>query len=129
VAVGNGETGVPVRAITERGRTIVEGTPDERLLERPGDASPVVEACLSFETDLALLYAANLGAEFFDLSSRVAGEVLQKLRNYRVRLAVVCPPGTVRFSSRFGEMLAEERRLPHFGVFDTRDDALQWLLR
>jgi hypothetical protein len=26
-------------------------------------------------------------------------------------------------------MLAEERRLPHFGVFDTRDDALQWLLR
>ena len=55
------------------------------------------------------------------------GEVLQKLRNYRVRLAVVCPPGTVRFSSRFGEMLAEERRLPHFGVFDTRDEAVAWL--
>jgi hypothetical protein len=53
--------------------------------------------------------------------------VLQKLRNYRIRLAVVCPPGTVRFSSRFSEMLAEERRLPHFGVCDTREGAVAWL--
>ncbi|MET0554073.1 MAG: DUF4180 domain-containing protein [Vicinamibacteria bacterium] len=115
--------------IVEQGRAIVEGTPDERLLERPADVSLVIEACMSADTELALLYAENLGAEFFDLSSRVAGDVLQKLRQYRVRLAAVCPPGTVRFSTRFGEMLAEERRLPHFGVFDTREDALAWLLR
>jgi hypothetical protein len=121
---------VALDTIAEQGRTIVAGTPDERLPARGDDAAArVVEACLSAGTDLALLHAANLGDAFFDLSSRVAGDVLQKLRNYRVRLAVVCPPGTVRFSARFGEMLAEERRLPHFGVFDTRDDALAWLLR
>jgi len=31
------------------------------------------------------------------------------LRNYHIRLAVVCMPGSVRLSSRFGDMLAEER--------------------
>jgi uncharacterized protein DUF4180 len=119
--------GGPFRATTEEGRTIVEAAAATRVVERPEDAARVVEACLSAETDLVLLHAANLPDAFFDLSSRVAGEVLQKLRNYRIRLAVVCPPGTVRFSSRFGEMLAEERRLPHFGVFDTRDRAVAWL--
>lgn len=117
-----------LEATTHDGWTIVEATPDERLPERGDDAAArVVEVCLSEAADRALLHAASLPPAFFDLSSRVAGDVLQKLRNYRVRLAVVCPPGTVRFSTRFGEMLAEERRLRHFGVFDTREEALAWL--
>jgi len=49
------------------------------------------------------------------------------LRNYRSRLAVVCPAGSVKFSSRFGEMLADERRGKHFGVFETRQAASEWL--
>ena len=43
------------------------------------------------------------------------------------RLAVVCPPGRVRFSSRFGEMVAEERRGRYFGLFETRSVAWEWL--
>jgi hypothetical protein len=74
-----------------------------------------------------LLHATNLTANFFDLSSGEGGAVLQKLRNYQVRMAVVCPPGTVWFSSRFGDMLAEERRLRYFGVFDDRASARNWL--
>lgn len=77
---------------------------------------------------MALLYASNLSAGFFDLSSGEAGAILQRLRNYGVRLAVVCPPGSVQFS-RFGEMVAEERRRPDFGVFETRDAACEWLER
>ena len=77
----------------------------------------------------ALLYAENLTDAFFDLSSRQAGAILQKLRNYGVRLAVVCPAGTVQFSRRFGEVLAEERRGRFFGAFDTRREAVEWLRR
>jgi hypothetical protein len=87
----------------------------------------VIEACLSDSATAALLYAANMTPAFFDLSSGEAGEILQKLRNYRIRLAIVCPPGSVRFSSRFGEMLADERRGTHFGIFETRHEASQWL--
>jgi hypothetical protein len=122
------EVSVTLLTTHEDGWTIVEATPDERLPERGDDAAVrVVEECLSAGTDLALLHAANLPPAFFDLSSRVAGDVLQKIRNYRIRLAVVCPPGAVRFSSRFGEMLADERRLRHFDVFEMREEAVAWL--
>jgi hypothetical protein len=93
------------------------------------DAHRVVEACVSHGVEQALLYAENLTAGFFDLSSGEAGGVLQKLRNYGVQLAVVCPPGRVRFSTRFGEMVAEERRGRYFRIFDTRAAAREWLGR
>ena len=89
----------------------------------------MIEACFSHRARLALLYAPNLTGKFFDLSSGEAGEILQKLRNYGVRLAVVCPPGSVQFSSRFGEMLAEEHLRRDFRVFETRADAREWLLK
>jgi hypothetical protein len=37
----------------------------------------------------AIVHARNLTPEFFDLSTRLAGEVLQKFTTYRVRLAIV----------------------------------------
>ncbi|WP_437669293.1 DUF4180 domain-containing protein [Sorangium sp. So ce131] len=113
--------------VDERGVKFVEGQPDQRLMSSVQDANRVIEACFSDRLDAALLYPANLTASFFDLSSGEAGEILQKLRNYRIRLAVVCPPGDAGFSSRFGEMLAEERRGKHFGVFETRVAAIEWL--
>jgi hypothetical protein len=87
----------------------------------------VVEACFSGGVSSALLYAPNLTEGFFDLSSGEAGAVLQKLRNYRIRLAVVCVPGSVRFSRRFHELVAEESGGEHFRVFESAQMARQWL--
>lgn len=113
--------------VDEGGVKVVEGVPAEVFMSSVQDIDRVIEACLSDGAQAALLYAANLPGAFFDLSSGVAGAILQKLRNYRIRLAVVCPAGSVRFSSRFGEMLADERRGTHFGLFETRHAAAQWL--
>ncbi len=109
------------------GVRVVEGPPDGPLLSSADDAGRVIEACFSYGVAAALLYAANLPDRFFDLSSGQAGAILQKLRNYRVRLAVVCPSGSVQFSSRFGEMMVEERRGGYFGVFEMREGAWEWL--
>ena len=106
---------------------IAEGPRDQPLLRTIEDASLVVEACSSGKTRSALLYAPNLTERFFDLSSGEAGAVLQKLRNYGIRLAVVCTPGSVRFSSRFNEMVAEESRGNHFRVFESAETARGWL--
>jgi Domain of unknown function (DUF4180) len=113
--------------VEENAIRVVEGRPGERMMRVVEDASRVVEACFSNHTELALLYAANLTASFFDLSSGEAGAILQKLRNYGVRMAVVCPPGTVEFSTRFGDVVVEERRKRYFGVFDDRATARKWL--
>lgn len=111
------------------GMKFMEGMPNEAYLARARDIDRVIEACFSERARAALLYAANLPATFFDLSSGDAGAILQKLRNYRIRLAVVSPSGSTAFSSRFEEMLADERRGTHFGVFETRQAACDWLLQ
>lgn len=105
----------------------VEGPPGAPLLARAQDVDRLTEACFAEAASAALLYAPNLPASFFDISSGDAGAILQKLRTYRIRLAVVCPPGSVKLSHRFGELVADERRGPYFGVFDTRQQAAEWL--
>jgi len=112
----------------EAGVRFVEGPPGRPLMRSVEDAGLVVEACFSAGVDSALLYAPNLTGRFFDLSSGEAGAILQKLRTYRIRVAVVCPPGSVRFSSRFNEMMAEESG-EHFRLFESVPVAREWLHR
>jgi hypothetical protein len=113
--------------VDEQGLTFVEGVPDEAFLASAHDVDRLLEACFSDRATAALLYATNLTPAFFDLSSGEAGIILQKLRNYHIRLAVVCPRGSVVFSSRFNELVAEEMRGTHFGLFETRQAASDWL--
>jgi hypothetical protein len=106
---------------------MIEGPRDQAWLTSAADAKRLVEACLSARTSDALLHPPNLPPGFFDLSTGVAGECLQKWRNYRIRVAVLAPPGSVAPSSRFAEMLAEESRKGAFRVFETREAAIEWL--
>jgi hypothetical protein len=106
----------------ESGVRMVEGTPGAVLMRRPQDATLVLEACFSAPADGALLYPENLTPRFFDLSSGEAGELLDKLRRFHIRLAIVCVPGTVHFSSRFREILSDDMR-----IFETSEDARRWL--
>jgi hypothetical protein len=106
---------------------VIEGPRDKAWLTSVADWKQVVEACHTARSYDALLHPSNLPPEFFDLSTGVAGEFLQKWRNYRVRVALVCPPGSVTLSSRFPEMVAEESRKGYFRVFETREPAVEWL--
>ena len=108
--------------IDDNGVRAVEGTRGQALMQRPQDATLIIEACFSANARAALLYPENLTARFFDLSSGEAGVILDKLRRYQVRLAIVCAPGSVDFSSRFREILSNDLQ-----VFDTRDAARAWL--
>lgn len=117
-----------LRVIEENGVSAVEGEAGKPFMSTADDINRVIEACFSNGTDAALLYPENLPSGFFDLSSGHAGAILQKMYNYRIRLAIVCSDEQgVRTSSRFGEMLAEERRGRFFGMFETRRAAIEWL--
>ena len=39
--------------------------------------------------DKVIIYERNVTPEFFDLKNKLAGEILQKFSNYRVRLAII----------------------------------------
>jgi hypothetical protein len=105
----------------------LEGPRDQPLLLRAEDASLLVEACFNGKVRSVLLHALNMTPGFFDLSSGEAGAILQKLRQYRIRLAVVCVRSSVSFSTHFGAMAAEEARGKHFGIMESRDAAIEWL--
>lgn len=106
---------------------MVEGPPDSELMRKPDDVSLVIEACFSAHAAAALLYASNMSPRFFDLSSGEAGAVLQKLRQYGIRAALVCPPGRVPFSSKFGDLMIEENRSKCFRFFESAETGRRWL--
>lgn len=108
------------------GQQVVEGPLGQPLLRRVTDLGILLETCFSHATTRILLYPENLTEHFFDLRSGEAGEILQKLRTYRLRLAIVSPP-TLQLSRRFVELLADEQRGAYFRMFADRAAAQVWL--
>ena len=109
-----------------QGQRLLEGAPGQPLIRTEDDVRAILEDCFGKDVDRLLLYPENLTEGFFDLSSGEAGAILQKLRNYRIRLAVVRTP-KMRLSHRFNEMMAEENRGPYFRIFDELQSARDWL--
>jgi hypothetical protein len=68
----------------------------------------------------------RLSAEFFELGSGFAGEVLQKFTNYRVRLAIVVADPAA-YGSRFGELAYEHRSHASVRFFADEQLARRWL--
>jgi hypothetical protein len=111
----------------ESGIRFIEGPLGREFMRTGKDVDLIVEACFAAHIRSALLYAPNLPKRFFDLSSGEAGTILQKLRNYRIRLAVVCTSDDTHLNDRFREMAAEEKRGNHFRLFESREAAREWL--
>jgi hypothetical protein len=90
------------------------------------DALGLVAACVEQGSTRLLLESRHLPADFFELRTRFAGEFLQKLQNYRIRLAGVFPP-EAPYGERFRELLSEAKRGRGFRSFESRSEAEDWL--
>lgn len=86
----------------------------------------LVGACFEHDTRSLLLDHGALPAEFFDLSSGVAGELLQKLTNYGIRTAAVVSDPELR-SGSFQSFARESQRSGQFRIFRNRNQAIEWL--
>jgi hypothetical protein len=91
-----------------------------------GDALALVSACVEHDAMNLLLDDRHLPPPFFDLRSGFAGEFVQKLQNYRVRLAVVFSDPS-QHGERFEQFVLEARRGRGFRAFDDRESAAAWL--
>jgi hypothetical protein len=105
---------------------VIEGQPATPLLQSPDDVVALIGTCFEQGVRAVLLYPENLTARFFDLSSGEAGTILQKLRQYHIKLALVEAPG-VPHSPAFQALIREEQRGPDFRLFAEREAALAWL--
>lgn len=95
-------------------------------LSSVNEAVDLISACAEQDTDRLLLDTPVLPESFFELSTRFAGEFLQKLQNYQLRTAVVISPDR-RYGERFNEWLLEAKRGRFARLFTSRDAALEWL--
>lgn len=90
----------------------------------PKDISDVIGAC--FDAEALLLTEEDLGPEFFELRSGLAGELLQKLVNYKVRAAILVPkPET--YGERFKELAYEHETHSMIRFVRSREEADAWL--
>jgi len=75
-----------------------------------------------------LIKQENLAAEFFNLSSGLAGSVLQKFVQYQVQVAFVVDLKTIK-SERFKELINETLLSDEYRFFESYKEAADWLAK
>ena len=68
---------------------IAEVISEEILVSNPEEGLQLMADLYYQEFDKIILYERNISADFFDLKTGLAGEILQKFSNYRVQLVIV----------------------------------------
>ena len=91
-----------------------------------GDIGRALKASLS--PDGLVLTEEDLGPDFYDLKTGLAGELFQKIVNYRGRVAIVIRDSRA-YGDRFSELAYEHRRHPSVRFFEDRAQAIQWLAK
>ncbi len=97
-------------------------------IEGERDALDLIGACGEYETHRLLLHAETLSEDFYHLRTGLAGAVLQKFADYRIKTAAVLTPELVN-QGRFREMALEANRSNRlFHIFYVRAEAEAWLV-
>jgi len=76
--------------------------------------------------DRPIIHEKSLHTDFFDLKTRLAGEILQKFSNYRVKLAIV-GHFTKYNSESLQDFITESNKSNTVFFTDTIDNAIQKL--
>jgi hypothetical protein len=110
----------------------VETVNDTVVLHLPGAGSPiaggqdaldVVGEAWAVQAQVVAVPAARFAPAFFDLRSGLAGEFVQKLVNYRLRLAIVGDISAhVRSSDALRDFVRESNRGGHVWFLDGPED-------
>jgi hypothetical protein len=73
--------------------------------------------------DKVILHEKNITPDFFDLKTKIAGEILQKFSNYRIGLAIV--GDFIKYESKsMRDFIFESNTTRHVNFVSTVDDAL-----
>lgn len=70
-------------------KKIAEITSDKIIIQSIEDGTDLVGNVYYQDFGLVIIHEKNISPAFFDLKTGIAGEILQKFSNYRIRLAVV----------------------------------------
>ncbi|UIR57408.1 DUF4180 domain-containing protein [Sphingobacterium sp. SRCM116780] len=111
-----------------KGNAIAEVITDNILISTIDDAIDLLGNLYYQGYDSIILYEKNIIADFFDLKNKMAGEILQKFSNYRVRLVLIgnFSPYT---SNSLQDFIRESNKGKHIHFKETLEEALDSFAR
>ena len=102
---------------------IAEVVSEEIIIHSVEDALDLVGNIYYQGFDKLVISEKNLTPDFFDLKNKLAGEILQKFSNYRVRLAIVGNFGKYE-SKSLRDFILESNKGKHINFVGNLSDVL-----
>ncbi|WP_221391398.1 DUF4180 domain-containing protein [Dyadobacter sp. NIV53] len=106
---------------------IAEITSEIILVSNPEDSLQILADIYYQDIDKIILHEKNFNPEFFELKTGMAGEILQKYSNYKVRLAIVGDFSNYK-SKSLKDFIFESNKKNQINFTRSVEEALQKLL-
>jgi len=107
---------------TQDNRKIAELNSEKRLIHNAQDALDLMGNLYYQGYDVIIIYAHHLPSDFFELKNGLAGEILQKFSNYRLKLAII---GDFKDTSKsFHDFIRESNKGNHIRFTHSLTQAL-----
>jgi hypothetical protein len=111
---------------TSRGIKAAEIVPGTDLIAGPDDILDIMAEARLGGSDRMIIHEKSLHPDFFDLKTKIAGEILQKFSNYRMRLAII--GDFTKFKSKsLKDFIRESNRTGIINFVGSLDEALSKL--
>jgi hypothetical protein len=105
---------------------IAELCDENFVIRQPQDVLDIFGDLMFSGCDRLIVHERSLAADFFDLKTRLAGDILQKFSNYRVKLAIIGNFG--KYSSKsLQDFILESNKSQTVFFTDTIESAIQRL--
>ncbi len=111
-----------IEAQTINNIPLAEVVSDSILITNLQDALDLLADLYYQGFDGIMLYEKNIAPTFFDLSSGLAGEILQKFSNYRIKLAIIGDFSAYP-SKSLKDFMFESNKLGHVNFVSSLEDA------
>lgn len=105
---------------------IAELKDDSFIVRNSEDAVELINLPETQDCDKFIIYERNLSKDFFNLSSGVAGDILQKFSNYRLRIAIIGDFSKFK-SKNLNDFFRESNKTGNILFLNTLEEALERL--
>lgn len=106
--------------------TIAEITAQEIIIKNASDGLDLLGNMYYQGFDKIIIYEININNDFFDLKNGIAGEILQKFSNYRIKLAII-GDFTSYSSKSLNDFMLESNKFGHINFVRTLSEAIEKL--
>ncbi|MEW6516037.1 MAG: DUF4180 domain-containing protein [candidate division FCPU426 bacterium] len=112
--------------MTSEKKPYLRCTTQDTVMRTPQDALDLLGQVYEYDISRFLFHETNFAPEFYDLKTKLAGEILQKFSNYSIQAAILGDFKAVA-SSRFREFMYECNQGRQLRFATSEADAVAWL--